>query len=657
MKNRIGIIVVSSIFCITGKVGAQVTDPVLMEIDGKPVTKSEFLQIYLKNNADPKFDKASMDEYILMFQKFKLKVAEAEALGYDTIPKLKKELEGYKKQLANPYLIDSAANNYLVQEAYERMKTEVRASHILIKCDANALPKDTLEAWNKVMACKARIEKGEDFAFVAKSKLGSEDPSVVNNGGDLGYFTAFQMVYPFEDKAYNTPVGKISDPVRTRFGYHIIKVTDKRPARGTIKVAHLMIQTSKSSTEEQVVNAEKKINELYDKLVKGESWDELVKAHSEDPGSQKKNGELPMFGSGTSQRMVPAFEDAAFSLKKDGEFSKPVKTDYGFHIIKRLEWKDIASFETLKKEIQTKVNKDERSKKTQDSFVEKLKKQYKYKSLGEAPLTWFDKNIDSTYYTGKWKSDKLVSDLPIFELSAPGKKFTQKEFADFLEKNYRGLKKEDSKSLVRKQLKNWEKASVLQYEESVLAYKYPDYKALLKEYHDGIILYEIMSDKVWNKATKDTAGLRVFFEQNRDKYMWPKRFDAVVYECSSAANATTTYKMLKKKKNTSKEIIEKLNATSELNVKVKMNKLDPDQYTPLKDRMLVVGRNKPYEFEGKHYVVDLKAEVPVMRKELSEARGLVTSDFQNFLEKNWMEEITMKHTIKVNYDILYNLNK
>ncbi|MFM7301141.1 MAG: peptidylprolyl isomerase, partial [Crocinitomicaceae bacterium] len=312
------------------------------------------------------------------------------------------------------------------------MKTEVRASHILIKCDANALPKDTLEAWNKVLACKARIEKGEDFAFVAKSKLGSEDPSVVNNGGDLGYFTAFQMVYTFEDKAYNTPVGKISDPVRTRFGYHIIKVTDKRPARGTIKVAHLMIQSSKGSTEEQVVNAEKKINELYDKLVKGESWDELVKAHSEDQGTQKKNGELPMFGSGTSQRMVPAFEDAAFSLKKDGEFSKPVRTDYGFHIIKRLELKDVASFETMKKEIQSKVNKDERARKTQDSFVDKLKNQYKYKFLGEATLTWFDKNLDSTYYTGKWKSDKLVSDLPIFELSAPGKKFTQKDFADFL---------------------------------------------------------------------------------------------------------------------------------------------------------------------------------------------------------------------------------
>jgi len=656
-KYTVGIILFAGIFGWNNVAQAQVADPVLMEIDGKPVTKSEFLQIYLKNNPEPKFDKAAMDEYILMFQKFKLKVAEAEALGYDTIPKLKKELEGYKKQLANPYLIDSAANNYLVQEAYERMRTEVRASHILIKCDANASPKDTLEAWNKAMACKVRIEKGEDFAFVAKSKNGSEDPSVVNNGGDLGYFTAFQMVYPFEDKAYNTLVGKISDPVRTRFGFHIIKVTDKRTARGTIKVAHLMIQAGKSATEEQVINAEKKINELYDKLMKGDSWDELVKAHSEDPGTQKKNGELPMFGSGTSQRMVPAFEDAAFALKKDGDFSKPVKTDYGFHIIKRLEWKDISSFETLKKEIQTKVNKDERAKKTQDSFVDKLKKQYNYKSMGETPLIWFDKNIDTTYYIGKWKADKLTTDLTIFELSAVKEKFTQKDFAEYLEKNYRGLKREEAKTMVRKQLKNWEKAALLQYEESVLVDKYPDYKALVKEYHDGIILYEVMSDKVWNKATKDTAGLRIFFEQNRDKYMWPKRYDAVIYECSSSKNAEEAYKMLKKKKNTSKEIIEKLNATSELNVKVKMNKFDPEQFAPLKNRELLVGRNKPFELEGKHYVVDLKTELPVMRKELSEAKGLVTSDYQNYLEKNWMEEIAKKHTIKVNYDILYNLNK
>ena len=263
-------------------------EPVVMTINNKPVTKSEFLQIYTKNNPNPSFDKDSLDRYMELFEVFKLKVAEAEALGYDTLPRLKKELEGYKKQLALPYLIDSVQNQVMVQEAYNRTATEVRCSHILVKLDPNASPKDTLVAYNRLLGLKARIDKGEDFASVAKSKLGSEDPSVVNNGGDLGYFTAFQMVYPFEEKAYTTPVGSISEPFRTRFGYHILKVTDKRAARGTIKVAHLMISTGREAGTETRQNAEKKINEIYDSLAAGASWEKMVSAYSEDANSIKK---------------------------------------------------------------------------------------------------------------------------------------------------------------------------------------------------------------------------------------------------------------------------------------------------------------------------------------------------------------------------------
>ena len=376
-------------------------DPVVMEIDGKPVTKSEFLQIYLKNNPSPKFDQASLDEYVEMFTKFKLKVAEAEKLGYDTIPKLKKELDGYRKQLALPYLIDSVENQAMVAQAYDRIKNEVRASHMLIRVDANASPKDTLIAYNKIMALKARIEKGEDFASVAKMKNGSEDPSAASNGGDLGYFTAFQMVYPFEEKAFTTPVGQVSDPFRTRYGYHIVKVTDKRPSRGTIRVAHIMVSTGKDATTEAKGNAEKKINEIYAKLTTGENWEQMVTLHSDDAGTTKKGGELPAFGTGTTQRMVPAFEDAAYALKNDGDMSAPIKTEYGFHIIKRLEWKDVQPFSVIKKEIQTKVNKDERSKKTQDSFVAKLKVRYAYANTGEKNLKWFNSNLDSTYFIGK----------------------------------------------------------------------------------------------------------------------------------------------------------------------------------------------------------------------------------------------------------------
>jgi peptidyl-prolyl cis-trans isomerase SurA len=631
-------------------------DAVIMEIDGKPVTKSEFLQIYLKNNPNPKFDKASLDEYVEMFTKFKLKVAEAEKLGYDTIPKLKKELDGYRKQLALPYLIDSVENQAMVAQAYDRIKNEVRASHMLIRVDANASPKDTLAAYNKIMALKARIEKGEDFAAVAKMKNGSEDPSAVSNGGDLGFFTAFQMVYPFEEKAFTTAIGQVSDPFRTRYGYHIVKVTDKRPSRGTIRVAHIMVSTGKDATNEAKGNAEKKINEIYDKLSAGEKWESLVSLHSDDANSVKKNGELPAFGSGTTQRMVPAFEDAAFALKEVGQISKPVKTDFGYHIIKLIEWKEVSSFESMKKELQTKVNKDERSKKTQDAFVSKLKANYQYAYKGDKNLKWFNEHLDSTYYLGKWSADgQLKSNKVMFELNGVTADFTQQEFARFLEKNYRGVKRDENKAVIAKQYKSWEKAAILQYEESVLPAKYPEYKALLKEYHDGIILYEIMQDRVWNKAVKDTSGLRAYFNANQTKYTWQKRLDATVYECLNIDIAKSVSGMLKNDTINSKHVLDVINKDSELNLKVKMNKFDIAQTPYLANRNFSKGVNAAYEFEGKYYVVKVAAVLEPVMKEFSEAKGMATSDYQNYLEATWIESLKNTHTVKVNQDVLYQI--
>ena len=631
-------------------------DPIVMEIDGKPVTKSEFLQIYLKNNPSPKFDQASLDEYVEMFTKFKLKVAEAEKLGYDTIPKLKKELDGYRKQLALPYLIDSVENQAMVTQAYDRIKNEVRASHILIRVDANASPKDTLAAYNKIMALKARVEKGEDFASVAKMKNGSEDPSAASNGGDLGFFTAFQMVYPFEEKAFTTQIGQVSDPFRTRYGYHIVKVTDKRPSRGTIRVAHIMVSTGKDATNEAKGNAEKKINEIYDKLVAGEKWESLVSLHSDDANSVKKNGELPTFGSGTTQRMVPAFEDAAFALKEVGQFSKPVKTDFGFHIIKLIEWKEVSSFESMKKELQTKVNKDERSKKTQDAFVSKLKANYHYAYKGDKNLKWFNEKLDSTYYQGKWTADgKLKSNKALFELNGETKDFTQQEFAKYLEKNFRGVKRDENKVVVAKQYKSWEKAAILQYEESILPTKYPEYRALLKEYHDGIILYEIMQDRVWNKAVKDTAGLRAYFMANQTKYTWQKRLDATVYECLNKDIAAKVSGMLQNDTINSKHVLDVVNKDSELNLKVKMNKFDIAQTPFLANKALSKGVNQAYEFEGKFYVVKVAAVLEPGLKEFSEAKGMATSDYQNYLESTWLEALKSAHSVKVNKDVLYQI--
>jgi peptidyl-prolyl cis-trans isomerase SurA len=630
-------------------------DPVLLEINGKPVTKSEFLQIYLKNNNDPKYDKASLDEYLELFKKFKLKVAEAEALGYDTIPKLKKELDGYRKQLALPYLIDSAKNLALVKESYDRTINEVRASHILIRLESNASPEDTLSAYNRIMALRKRILNGEEFENVAKGKNGSDDPSAANNGGDVGYFTAFQMVYPFEDMAYNTPVNNISDPFRTRFGYHILKVTDNRPARGTIKTAHIMVAVSKDASKDDIQAAEKKINELHDKLKAGENFEALASDHSDDPSTSNKGGVLPPFGTGTTTRMVPVFEDAAFSLKKDGDFSSPVRTEYGFHIIKRLEWKDVQSFVEMKKELQGRVNKDERSKKTQDSFVSKLKNEYGYKDYSKKSLKWFIKNIDSTYYLGKWNADKLKSNKPVFTLGKD--KFTQQQFADYLEANFRNVRKDDSKVVIKQQFSAWEKEAILASEEGKLAGKHPEFKALVNEYHDGILLYEIMTDKVWNKAMKDTTGLREFFNTNRSKYMWGNRVDAVVYECLNMDIANDVTKMLKNDTINSKHVLDKINKDSELNLRVRTNKFDKESTSFLKGRELQRGLNKAFELDGKFYVIKVTELLNPKEKEFSEAKGAATSDYQNFLEKNWLEELAKKHAIKINYDVLYSLGK
>ena len=650
-------IIAFAITCMIGFMGYSQNDPVIMTIDGKPITKSEFLQIYLKNNDNPKFDQASLDEYMELFKKFKLKVAEAEDLGYDTIPRLVSELNGYQKQLARPYLIDSSKNEALILEAYNRTLEEIHASHILIRLESNATPEDTLKAYNRLLGLKKRIEGGESFEVVAKGKLGSEDPTVQNNGGDLGYFTAFQMVYQFEDAAFSTPVGGISDPFRTRFGYHILQVKDRRPARGTMEAAHLMIAARNDASEEDMTNAKAKIDELYGLLQLGENFEDLVAKYSEDPSSNTKAGVLPQFGTGTTTRMVPEFTEAAFALKKDGDISAPVQTDYGFHIIKRISWKDVDSFEALKKDIEKKVAKDARAEKTQASFVSNLKKDYGYKNKSKKSLKWFYTNIDSTYHLGEFKATEYSANKVLFTMDK--QKFRANDFATYLEKNYRGARREDPKLMIDKQYKLWETETILSYEETKLPQKYPAYKALITEYHDGILLYEVMSDKVWNKAMRDTTGLKEFYAANTSRYQWGDRVDAEVFECVSMDIAKQTLNKLATDTIPSNEVVSAMNENSSLNVKYRKGKYDKKATdfiagspTPLKE-----GLNTIYELNSKFYVVKVNAFLPAGPKAFDEAKGAITSDYQNHLEVEWMKEIEAKHTLVVNKEALYSVGK
>jgi len=629
-------------------------DPVIMSINDKEITKSEFLQIYLKNNSDPKYDKVSLDEYMELFKRFKLKVAEAEALKYDTIPKLKNELAGYRKQLALPYLIDSIQNKSLIAQAYERTKTERRASHILITLKKDASPEDTLSAYNRLIEMKNRIEGGEDFAMVASGSRGSDDPSAASNGGDLGFFNAFQMLYPFEEAAYTTAVGEISDPVRTKYGYHIVKVTDKRLARGTIETAHIMVATGSKATEQKIIDAETKISEIYALLEKGENFEEMVIKFSDDPSSNKKDGKLPTFGTGTTTRMVPAFEDAAFSLKNDGDYSKPIRTDYGYHIVKRISWENVLPFNEMEKELESKVTKDVRSKTTQNSFVEKLKKEYNFK-LKKSGLAWFKDNLDSTFFKGKFDFNQHKLDQEIFSMD--GKKFTQKEFADHLIFQYRAYARKSLSEAIDLSYQDWVKKAILEYEESKLPSKFPAYKALITEYHDGILLYEIMSDIVWNKAMRDTSGLENYFESNKKKYTWGKRVDADIYECYAESDAKKAYEMLKNDTITSELVVEEINGKSELKIRHRKGKFEIDKTSYLKNVNLEEGLNSPFKVDNKYFVLNVNEILEPGQKKFSESKGAATSDYQSYLEEEWLKKLSKKHVIKVYTEELYSIGQ
>jgi peptidyl-prolyl cis-trans isomerase SurA len=316
-------------------------EPVLETLGGKPVYTSEFEYVYNKNNgnAENAYSRASLQEYLDLYTNFKLKVMDAESRGLDTTTAFRLELEGYKQQLAQPYLTEKSVTDKLIREAYDRMKKEVNASHILIGVAPDAEPNDTLEAYNRVMELRKRVLAGEDFAKLAATF--SEDPSARENNGQLGYFTALQMVYPFEDAAYTTPIGQLSNPIRTKFGYHLIKVNDVRAAQGEIKVSHIMVRATPDMPKADSVAAKKKIDEIYARVLRRENWDRLVSQFSEDVNSAQNGGELPWFGTG---RMIPSFEEAALKLTKPGEIAKPVHTPYGDQTVYRYPLTQIKSY-------------------------------------------------------------------------------------------------------------------------------------------------------------------------------------------------------------------------------------------------------------------------------------------------------------------------
>ncbi|HET6244932.1 MAG: peptidylprolyl isomerase [Bacteroidetes bacterium] len=649
MKKLIVLTGVVFLTCFSLFVIAQEKDPVLMTIGDKKVNFSEFMNVYNKNsNRQIPGDEKSLEEYLELFVNFKLKVKEAESLGLDTTSAFINELAGYRKQLSQPYLTDNAVNDNLLSEAYERHKIEISASHILVNVSETALPKDTLAAYMKIIKTRERILKGEDFGELAKRV--SEDPSAKENSGNLGYFTAMQMVYPFETAAFITAVGEVSMPVRTRFGYHLVKVLDKRTARGQILVAHIMVENPKEGSGQDPEAAKSKIVEIHKKAKSGEDFAQLASQYSDDKSSAKKGGELPWFGTG---RMVPEFENASFQLLSKSDISEPFQTRFGWHIVKMVDKKEIPTFEEMKSELKNKISKDSRSQLGRVVLISKIKKEYGFKEniKNRDELV---KYIDSTFFIGEWKASSAKSlSKPLFTIGQSS--FTQKDFVAYLDANQSKRPDVTVQVVVILLYNSFVENEIISYEESRLEQKYPEFKALMQEYRDGILLFELTDRMVWSKAVNDTVGLEAFYQENKNNFMWNERVKATIYSNSDNTIAKQTRKIVsqsKKKGYSSDDIVKMVNINSQLSLKAESGKFQKGENDIIDIVTWAPGISQDINKDSRVVFVQVHEKLAPVPKTLKESRGMVTAEYQSYLEKQWIKELKAKYPVTINKEVL-----
>ena len=637
----------------------------VLDIAGERVSLEDFQHVYGKNNRDSVYSVEALDDYMELFINFKLKVREAEAMGMDTAEAFITELAGYRSQLARPYLVDGDLLDTMVEEAYQRKGMEVRASHILVSVDDNATPADTLAAWNRIQGIRARVTSGGDFEAVARSKNGSDDPSAASNGGDLGWFTAFQMVYPFECAAFNTPEGEVSTVVRTRFGYHILNVVGKRKARGEVQVAHIMVRMPSDAPQDQVANAEGRIQEVKRLLLSGESFESLALKYSEDPSTANKGGLLPWFGTG---KMVESFEDAAFGLEEPGDLAGPVRTDYGFHLLKLMDKKTLPTFEESRRELSKKVRRDSRAEITKTSFVRALKGEYgatvsnrRREALKAAAI-----KVDSLFYPGHPLEGVRKSELGRTLFSVAGSPRTVEDFLTWANAGKIRNVDRPQAAMVSQEIDNYVAQELLAYEDTQLEAKHNDFRLLMEEYHDGILLFELTDQKVWSRAVKDTTGLMEFHGQNRNEFMWEERLDAGIHTCEDAKIAKKVRKELRKNSDI-EGLRRELIAERPLALRNEFGKFVEGEngwadraFEALRDGSLAPDKHgltilETTEGGDQIILVHVKEHMMPEPKELDECRGQAIAAYQDHLEKEWIMELRRKYPHDINREALYSL--
>jgi peptidyl-prolyl cis-trans isomerase SurA len=641
MKHTFCLLILSltTTFCSIAQVSQ---DDILLTISDQSISVEEFMNIYKKNlNLVQDDTQKDLDYYLDLFVNYKLKVMEAKALGYDKSSDYIKELAKYQDQLSESYMTNSEVTEELIKEAYDRTANQVKAQHILVKLDKSNL--DTLAALQQIQSYKNRFET-EDFKTI-KADLHNGSTVFVE---DLGYFSAFRMVYEFESKAFNTPTGKVSAPFRTQFGYHIVKILDRRPSLGRAHVRHLMISKNQKDT---TITPKDRIQELYQLLLQGEDFSALAQQFSEDKSSSTRGGELQPFESG--QLNSEPFETAAFSLKYPGDISEPISTRFGWHILQLIEKTPQKSFDELRSQLKQKVARDPRSRLVQVKMIEALKKDYKVQDTNPH-LSYFNSFITPEFYRKDWTVPLDFRADETF-LTIQERTYSNEDFMTFLMKNKRAVNKNLQPEVqLQQQYISYLGKTLVAFRKSNLENENPEFAKVLNEYREGLLLFDLMEDKVWNLAKTDSLGLKTYFDKNQSQYNQPMRFEAIVARSSSS-------KIIKKVKQLLTDNVPLDKITSQFNSKDEQQVIFTERLMELNDQALpkdyvpVQGLSKVYKQRDASYLVEVKAIFPARPKTFDEAQGALISDFQIDLENQWLETLKSKYPVTINGPLLEQL--
>lgn len=626
---------------------------VLFTIDDKPYYTDEFARVYNKN-IDLVKDESQKDlnQYLDLFVGYKLKINKANKLGLQNGQAYQAELKSYRNQLSKNYLTDSKVTQELIEESYKRSLKEIKAAHILFMVDENASPEDTLKAYKKAVEVREKALKGEDFGELAVKY--SEDPSAKENKGELGYFSAFRMVYPFESAAYKTPKGQVSKITRTRFGYHIIKVEDVRDNRGELTVAHIMILKPQNQNPEESEKAKNTIQEIYTKLQQGENFESLAKQFSQDKSSASKGGLLNRFGSG--QLSSEEFEDAAFALKNPNDFSTPIESNFGWHIIKLIERHPVKTLEEMQAELDNKIRKDERSRLITNSLTEKLKKKYAVKR-NDKLYAALSKTVTDKFYMGEWKLPENTKPFAGDLVTIDKKAITGEEFLKFLTTQQRGENTiKPIGKLVDKKYQEFVDVKVNELYNNNLENEFPDFAAVMEEYRDGLLLFDLMEKEIWEKAKTDTIGLQNFYESRINNYRWGNRLDAVVLTSTKMDVAKKAQKLLKQGK-TADFIKEKLNLNGKVDVMSNAGIFEENSDALPKGLVKKDGVSDIIKDGEYYFIVKINKHLEAEPKTLDEARGKVINDYQQYLEEKWVGDLKQEFKVNVNQPAFEKVKK